>query len=258
MNYRYRIWLLIVAGFVLIAPQLAPVDPLTIDYQAVLTPPSSHHLLGTDQLGRDVLSRLLHGGQRTLLMTTAAAALALITGTITGIAAGWFGGMIDGIIKTVLNALLAIPGLMIAMVVITMLGQGIISIILATALVQITPTARIIRAQAIISVQADYVTGAVALGATPWYILRVHILAGCLPVILTWGSVSFGYCLLNIGALGFLGLAGEPGLPEWGVMLAEGREVFREGIWVGAAPGIAITFTVLAVNWLADRFNQRE
>jgi ABC-type dipeptide/oligopeptide/nickel transport system permease subunit len=257
MNYRSIIALLVVITWILIAPIFTPFDPLATSSQVVLTPPSSTHLLGTDQLGRDVLSRLLYGGQRTLLMTAAASTLAIVIGTVVGMTAGWFGGIVDRIIDSVLNALLAIPGLMLAMVIITILGQGIPSIILAVALVQIAPTARIIRAQTLVSRSADYVTGAVALGATRGYILRVHILSACLPVILTWGSVTFGYCLLNIGALGFLGLAGEPGIPEWGVMLAEGREVFREGIWVGAAPGIAITLTVLIVNWLADHFTWR-
>lgn len=253
---KYRLLIVVFIG-VLCAHVLAPFDPLTSDYQSILQPPSGDHLLGTDQLGRDVLSRLLHGGQRTLLMTGAAATLAITIGTLIGILAGWVGGIADRTIDAILNALLAIPGLIVAMVILTMLGQGIIAMILATAFMQITPTARIIRAQTLVSKQADYVASAVALGASRAYILRVHILSACLPVILTWGGVTFGYCLLNIGALGFLGLAGEPGLPEWGVMLAEGREVFREGIWVGAAPGIAITLTVLTVNWLADRLNRR-
>jgi peptide/nickel transport system permease protein len=201
---------------------------------------------------------LLYGGQRTLLMTGVAVAVAVTGGASAGIMAGFLDGYIDDVITTLTSAMLAIPGLMIALVILTMTGQGILQVALATGMVQVAPMTLVIRSQAKLLRQADYITGALAIGASNWRVLICYILPGCLPLILSYGSVIFGYCLLNIGSLGFLGLMGEPGIPEWGVMLAEGREVLREAPWVGAAPGIAISLIVLGVNWLADRIIQRE
>ncbi|HVU13653.1 MAG TPA: ABC transporter permease [Phototrophicaceae bacterium] len=233
---------------VILAPLIAPSDPTHTDPVNQLQPPSAEHLLGTDLLGRDVLSRALYGGQHTLLI----AGLATLIAVVPGVALGLLSAVADKLTSLLINAVLAFPGLLLALVILTVLGQGALPLALATGLIQIAPCARVTRA-AVISVSVTgYVEAARGLGASELRVILRHILPNVLSTLLAYTAVIFAYAILNSAALSFLGLGGEPGIPDWGVMLYEGRQAFRLAPWIGAAPGVAITLTVILLNRAAD------
>jgi ABC-type dipeptide/oligopeptide/nickel transport system permease subunit len=236
---------------VLLAPLVASYDPMQTS-DAQLQPPGGDHLLGTDLLGRDVLSRALFGGRRTLLIAFLATMLAVASGTLLGLLAGTVGGKLDATILSLLNAMLAFPSLVLALVVLTLLGAGIVSLAVATGMAQVASYARVTRSAVIAVRSMGYVEVAHALGATRPHIMSNHILPNIGRTLLAYAGVVFSYTILNAAALTFLGLGGEPGIPDWGVMLAEGRTAFRVAPWIGLVPGLLITVTVWAVNRLAD------
>lgn len=256
MRYSAAVVALLLA-FVVFGPLLINHDPLAADPANQLKPPALSHILGTDLLGRDVLSRYLHGGRHTLLSAFGATVFALGAGTCLGIAAGTGMGIAVSLLKAVLTGLLALPGVVIALVVLAALGRGVIPLSLAIGLSQTAPTAVVIQA-AVLTIRAQlYVEAAYALGASNNYILFAHILPNILPTLAAYGSAVFGYALLNGAALTFLGVGAAPGTPDWGVMLAEGRAVFRSAPWISIAPGLTITVIVWAVNNLADSLNRQ-
>jgi len=235
-----------------LASILAPYDPMRTEPILQMQSPTSEHILGTDTLGRDVLSRLLYGGQRTLLVAALATCLTIIIGTGVGISSGATNTWSSQLLSAFTNALLAFPNLLLAMVVLTLLGLGLLPLIIATGFAQVAPFSRVVRS-AVIGVSAEsFVEAGYAIGATRQHLLRYYIFPNIFPTLLTYAAISFTYCLMNSAALSFLGLGGEPGVPDWGVMLAEGRTAFRDAPWIAVAPGLAITITVWAVNSLVD------
>lgn len=247
-----RFLLLVLITGILFAPYAAPYDPMQTG--TGIQPPNRVHWLGTDQIGRDVLSRVLYGGRLTLLMASGAVLIAAAIGTLLGLSAGFLGGSVDQLLNAITNGLLAIPNLIFGLVLMTVLGQGALSTVLAVGISQIAPFAQFARTTAQWARNREYIEGGRAIGASPLYLLRYYVLPNCLPILLSYGSLTFGYCLLNVAAFGYLGLVG--GI-EWGSMLAEGREVIREAPWVSLAPGFALTFLVLSVNWTADTISNQ-
>jgi ABC-type dipeptide/oligopeptide/nickel transport system permease subunit len=215
---------------------------------AQMQPPDAAHLLGTDMLGRDVLSRALYGGQHTLLIAALATAIAVLPGVLLGLAAL----AADRPASVLINALLAFPGLLLALVVMTLLGQGALPLALATGITQIAPCARVTRAAVLGARGQGYVEAARSLGAGWVRIVTYHLLPNVLTTLLAYAAVVFAYAVLNSAALSFLGLGGQPGIPDWGAMLYEGRQAFRGAPWVAAAPGLAVTLTVILVNRAAE------
>ncbi len=242
MNAR---WPLVAASglllLILIAPLFAPADPMATDPAGALAPPDSVHVLGTDRLGRDVWSRLLYGGQRTILIAALATAIAVGIGTLLGMV-GWGG------FDLLTNALLAFPTLLLALVVMTLLGTGALSLALATGIALIAPFARVTRGAVRAVRDLPFIESARALGASDWRIFARHIAPNIAPTLLAYAGVIFAYSVLNSAALSFLGLGGDLGAPDWGAMLAEGRVAFRTAPWISAAPGLAITLLVWIVN----------
>jgi peptide/nickel transport system permease protein len=255
-----RFWLVSLILFVLlilIAPALAPYDPMRAVSGEERQPPTIAHPLGTDLLGRDVLSRLLTGGRTTLAVALLASVISIVPGALIGVIAGWFGGWIDGIIGVVLDALLAFPGLLIALVVIALAGSGQTQIALAVGIGGIAPFARIAR-NAARQIRAEpYIIGAVSLGASDWRIIRRHLLPNMLPALAAFAGVTFSWALLNGSALAFLGFAGDLGAPEWGAMLAEGRQILRVQPVLALSAGAALTITVWLVNRAADDVSRK-
>lgn len=240
---------------VLVGPLIAPYDPMRTEPVNQLQPPSWSHLLGTDFLGRDVLSRALHGGQRTLLIAGIATVIALVPGVLIGLASGFGARWLDGGLQVIVSAVLAFPGLMFALVVVTVVGAGAVP--LATGAMQIAPCARVVRA-AVMEVRSQpYIQAADALGASRMRIVFYHVLSNIQPILFAYAIVIFSFSVLNNAALSFLGLGGDPGIPDWGTMLFDGRTAFRAAPWIGLAPGIGITMTVLLLNRLADDLNRR-
>lgn len=245
--YTLAILLLIVT----IGPLLTG-DPMQTDTDHQLQPPGFGHILGTDLLGRDVMSRTVHGGRLTMLTATGSTLIAVIPGIVVGVLVGSSRGWVSEIIVTALNALLAIPSLVVALVVLTLAGRGVATLMLAVGFSQIAPCTFMVRA-ALLEVQTRmYVEAARGMGATPWFVFRNHLLPSIGPGLMAYTGVIFSFCILNGAALNFLGLGGAPGVPEWGSMLADGRDAFRSAPWIAVAPGVALTVLVWSVNSLAD------
>lgn len=238
-------------ALLLVSPLFAPADPLKTQPERQFEPPGVDYLLGSDSLGRDVFSRLLHGGRNTVSVAAIASFVAVAPGILLGILAGVFPGRTDALLKALLDALLAVPGLVLALVVLAVVGRGPLPIALAVGLSQLAPCASVTRAAVIAARSAVFIDASYALGARRSHIIREHIATEIRPVILAYTGVTFSYAILNGAALSFLGL-GTPAVPDWGVMLAEGREALRIAPWISLAPGAAITMLV----WLANRAAQ--
>lgn len=241
----------------LAAPQLAPFDPMSTSAGEAMQSPNTRNLLGTDLLGRDVLSRVLYGGQRTLSIAALATIIAVAPGLIVGLTAGTLGSYIDQGIMVFVNSLLAIPSLVFALVILTLLGQGTGQLAVATGVAQIASFAQVTRSATTAVRSATYVRAATALGATRMHSSVYHILPSIQPTLGSYAGVIFAYSIINSAALSFLGLGGDPGVPDWGTILADGRLAFRIAPWVAIAPGLMIMITVFAVNTLADRLAER-
>ncbi|MBZ0283298.1 MAG: ABC transporter permease [Anaerolineae bacterium] len=249
MKLRFILSLILFALIVLM-PHFAPFDPMSTDIDNQMLPPNNVYLFGTDFLGRDVLSRFLHGGQRTLMIAVGATLLAAVPGTISGILTGR-AGYLANFISIPINAVLAFPNLLLALVVLTVLGKGDWTLVFAVGIAQIAPYTKVIQAATLELQSAEYVEASRSIGASSMWIALNHILPNIQPTILTYTGITFSYCLLNGAALSFLGLGGGTGIPDWGVMLSEGRMVFRGAPWVAFPPGLAITIIVWIVNRLA-------
>ncbi|MFQ6101129.1 MAG: ABC transporter permease [Anaerolineae bacterium] len=235
-----------------LAALLAPAGPLAADTTHTLLAPGPGGLLGTDLLGRDVLARLLWGGRWTLGMSLAALTVTVGLGLPTGLVAGLFGGWVEATLMRLVDALLAFPGLLLAMVVVALLGPGMGSVAVAVGLAAAPAYARVARS-AVLEVRAQpYVDAARAVGCSEQRILVHHVLPNAAAPLVAFAAAQLGWVLLNGAALNFLGLGAPPGTPEWGAMLAEGRGYLRDAPWVSAFPGLALTLTVLAANLVGD------
>lgn len=235
-----------------LAPFLAPAGPLAADTTRGLLPPGPGGLLGTDLLGREVLTRLLWGGRWTLEMGLLALAVAVGLGLPTGMVAGTFGGRTEAVLMRLVDALLAFPSLLLAMAVVALLGPGVGSVAVAVGLAAAPAYARVARSAALEVRAQPYVDAARALGGSEWRVLVRHVLPNAAPALVAFAATQLGWVLLNGAALNFLGLGAPPGTPEWGAMLVEGRGYLRDAPWVSAFPGLALTLTVLAANLVGD------
>lgn len=244
--------LILIVLISLLAPWLAPYDPLDAPTGAELQPLSPAHVLGTDLIGRDVFSRVLYGGSRTLTVAALALALSVLPGLALGAVAGYLGGPADRAITILLDALLAFPGLLLALTLIAIFGNGLAQVALAVGLSGMPAYARVVRAATREAQSRPFVEAARSLGARPRRILLRHILPNVAGPLLAFATAVLAWAILNAATLNFLGFGGDPAAPEWGLMLAEGRQVYRVAPWTVAAPGLAIMLTLLAVNALAD------
>lgn len=242
----------LIALLSVLAPLLATHDPRATSPQAQLQSPSREHLLGTDLLGRDVYSRVLYGGRRTFGVALLTALITLGPGLLIGAMAGFAGGWIDTLLMTLLDALLAVPPLVLALALVTLLGSGSVQIAVAVGIAGIPPYGRVTRAAVLEARSRPFVEAARAIGARPAGILTRHILPTIAPTLLAFAGVTLSWAILNSAALIFLGFGGDISAPDWGVMLADGRQAFRTAPWVALAPGVALSATVLAINWLAE------
>jgi ABC-type dipeptide/oligopeptide/nickel transport system permease subunit len=241
-------WLVAVILGAALAPLVA-----TADTDRLLLPPGPGGLLGTDWLGRDLLQRLLWGSRWTLATAAAALLVAVGLGLPVGLTAGAAGGRIEAVLMSIVEALLAFPGLLLAMAVVAILGPGLVSVALAVGLAASPAYAHVARAAAADVRTQAYVEVAESLGGSRLHILLRHILPNAAGSLLAFGASQLGWVLLNGAALHFLGLGAPLGTPDWGAMIAEGRLYLEDALWVSGFPGLALTATVLAANVLADR-----
>jgi dipeptide transport system permease protein len=248
------ILLVVVAVF---APLIAPHAPDVQDKTAFLLPPvwqggKAEYLLGTDAVGRDILSRLLYGARFSLLIGAVVVTLALLGGVTLGLLAGYFRGWVDALIMRFMDLILAFPSLLLALVLVTILGPGLFNAMLAIALVLQPHFARLTRAAVMAEKTREYVVSAKVAGAGHLRLMLVTILPNCLAPLIVQATLSFSNAILEAAALGFLGLGAQPPTPEWGTMLATAREFILRAWWVVTFPGLAILITVLAINLVGD------
>ncbi|MFQ6850397.1 dipeptide/oligopeptide/nickel ABC transporter permease/ATP-binding protein [Streptomyces sp. 35M1] len=240
-----------VAG--VLAPVLSPADPTANDLTAGLLPPSSEHPLGTDQLGRDQLSRILHGARISLSVTAAVLAVALTAGAVIGAAAGYLGGRVDRAVSRVIDVVVSLPGMLVTLAVIGVRGPGVENLILALSLWSWAPYARIARARVADLRKSPHLDALRLLGAGRARILARHLLPPALAPCLVYASTDVGTIVLGVATLSFLGLGVAPPNAEWGQMLVEGRAFMDSAWWLAYPPGIAITAVVFASNLLGER-----
>jgi peptide/nickel transport system permease protein len=242
--------LLLVALF---APLLAPYSPTVGDLRTTrLLPPSAAHWFGTDDQGRDILSRLIFGSRITLMVVLLVAVLAAPVGLLVGTVAGYAGGWVDAVLMRITDIFLAFPRLILALAFVAALGPGIENAVLAIAITSWPPYARISRAETLTLRQADFISAVRLIGASPWRIVLRHIMPLCLSSVIVRVTLDMAGIILTAAGLGFLGLGAQPPAPEWGAMIANGRAYVLDQWWVAAAPGAAIFLISLAFNLVGD------
>jgi len=243
------------------APIVAPYDPIGLISGAVMRPPSWEFLFGTDELGRDVLSRVIHGARISLQIGVITISIALVLGTMVGIAAGFYGGVIDGALMAVMEILLAFPQILLAMAILAMLGPSLKNAMIAVGLSAVPVYARTARGTTLSVRAMDYVEAARAVGAGDGRILVRHVLPNMISPVVVLATAGVGIAILIAAGLSYLGLGAQPPTPEWGAMLSESRAYLRNAWWMATFPGLAITLVVVSLNlcgdWLRDLLDPR-
>ena len=245
----------LVVFFALIAVMAPRVAPEGIDQENLasrLKPPSSAHLFGTDELGRDVFSRVLYGARISMTVGFVAVAGALLTGATLGITAGYMGGWVEGLIMRLMDVMLAFPSIILAIGIVAMRGPGLNNTILAVSVVNIPIYARVARASTLSIKEHEYVTAVRALGARAWRILFRAILPNGASPLVVQATLGVASAILDAAALGFLGLGAQPPTPEWGAMLSDSYKYLLTAFWAALAPGAAIALVVLSFNLAGD------
>ena len=234
------------------APLIAPYDPAAQTLSDALQPPSLAHLAGTDEFGRDIFSRLVHGTRITIQTVLSVSVIVGPIGLVIGVVAGFFGGRTDAILMRATDIVLSFPSLILALAFAAALGAGLGTAIVAISLTAWPPIARLARAEALVVRNADYVAAARLYGASPLRILFLYIAPMCIPSVIVRLTLNMAGIILTAASLGFLGLGAQPPLPEWGAMISSGRKFMLDYWWVAVMPGIAILLTSLAFNIAGD------
>lgn len=252
------LFMAVVVFCALFAPWVAPFDPSEQFRDALLTPPSwaeggqLKYLLGTDELGRDLLSRLIHGARLSLLIGLSSVLMSLIPGILMGLLAGFFPRILGPTIMRLMDIMLALPSLLLAVAIVAILGAGLINTVIAIAVVSLPSYVRLTRAAVMGELNRDYVTAAKLAGASLPRLMFVTVLPNCLAPLIVQATLSFSSAILDAAALGFLGLGVQPPTPEWGTMLASARDYIERAWWVVSLPGLTILLSVLAINLMGD------
>ncbi|HLN40165.1 MAG TPA: ABC transporter permease [Xanthobacteraceae bacterium] len=251
-GFAFALFVLIVLAAIL-GPDIVPYNPLASDTAQALKPPSAHHWFGTDQLGRDVFSRVIVATRLDFFIAVASVALVFLMGGLAGVAAGFFGGWTDRVVGRIADTIMAFPLFVLAMGIVAALGNTVQNIVLATAIVNFPLYARIARAEANVRREAGFVEAARLSGNSDWRILAFQILPNVFPIMVVQMSLTMGYAILNAAGLSFIGLGVRPPTPEWGIMVAEGAAFMVSGEWWNAFfPGLALMVAVFCFNLLGD------
>lgn len=249
------LFILFVAVF---APFVAPHSPSDQNRELLLMPTifqeggSWGHMLGTDAVGRDILSRLIYGARFSLFIGLVVVTLSVVSGVLIGLVAGYFRGKVDTFIMRIMDIILAFPSLLLALVLVAVLGPGLVNAMIAISLVNQPHFVRLTRAAVMTEKSKDYVVGSKVAGAGTLRLMFLTILPNCLAPLIVQATLAFSAAILDAAALGFLGMGAQPPTPEWGTMLAEAREFIQRAWWVVTFPGLAILITVLAINLMGD------
>lgn len=260
MSIGWRIVAVLALGLVLLAAiypaALMPHDPFGIDGSRRLEPPGSIYWLGTDHLGRDLLSRIIFGTQPSLLIAAGVVILATSVGLVAGMLAGFY-RRFDNIIMRVMDGMMAFPAIMLALAIIAIMGRSVTNLILAVAIVYAPQIGRICRSAVLACRELDYVTAAVAAGASDFWVMTRHLLPNVMPVLVVQATYFFARALLTEASLSFLGLGLSPDEPSWGTILGEGRRFLRDASWTTIFPGFTIAISVVVLNVFGDVIRDR-
>jgi peptide/nickel transport system permease protein len=245
----------ITAALVLVAVfqnAVAPLSPVRIDVADALVSPGPRHLMGTDEYGRDIYSRVVHGSGISLSVGLISVGIAATAGTAIGLLAGYQGGPLDGFLMRVIDVMLAFPGILLALGIVSVLGPSLRNLMIAVGIAGIPVYARLVRGSVLVAREQLYVDAARVTGVPVAVILTRHILPNVVAPVIVAGTLGMGTAILAAAALSFIGLGSQPPTPEWGRMLSEGRDYLRDAWWISTFPGLAIMVTVLGVNMLGD------
>lgn len=246
-------WLIFVTLVSLLAPTLAPYDPLEVNLRIRLLPIATPaHFLGTDDLGRDIFSRLIWGGRISLLVGFLAVLCAMSVGTLIGLLTGFYGGKLDAIVMRLIEILMAFPAILLAIAIVAALGPGLEHAMLAVAIVGIPYYARIVRGSVMSLREREYIIASHALGSNHWRIIVAHLFPNSLPPLIIAATLDVGWMIMFAAGLSFLGLGAQPPAAEWGIMLSEGHKFIRLAPHASILPGLAIFLVVLSLNLLGD------
>jgi peptide/nickel transport system permease protein len=242
--------LVIVAA--IFAPWIAPYDPVKVDIPSRLLAPSGEHWFGTDEFGRDLLSRVIYGGRPVLVTGVLSVLAALVVGTAIGTLAGYRGGWFDELLMRAMDIMLSFPAILLAILIVAALGVGLINTIIAVSFSMIPTFARLARSIVLTLIHEQYVLASHSVGTRHRGILLRHILPNMSPPLIVQATAMLAIAISYSSALSFLGLGVEPPTPDWGLMVSEGQRLIFDAIWIPFFPGLAITLTVLSVNYLGD------
>jgi len=244
--------LAVLATMAVAAPWLSPRDPIRTAPREALQPPGGRFMLGSDHFGRDVASRVLHGARISLLVGVISVSIAVGLGAPLGLVSGYYGGRLDALIMRVMDVMLAFPGILLALAIVSVLSPGLGNVMIAVGLSAVPGYARLVRATVLSAREHLYVEAARALGGRDGGILVRDILPNVVAPLIVTATLGLGGAILSAAALSFLGLGSQPPQPEWGRMLSEGRDYLREAWWISTFPGLGILLTVLAMNLVGD------
>lgn len=234
------------------APILSSYDPTAVALRTRLQPPSASHWFGTDEFGRDILTRVFYGARISLPVGLIALAIGVSIGTLVGLIAGFYGKWLDAILMWAVDVQLAFPGLLLALLVVAILGVDLRNVMIAVGISMIPRFARLVRGTVLSAKENLYVEAARTIGVPEYRILVQHVLPNIISPVIVLSTLSLGVAILTAAGLSFVGLGAKPPSPEWGAMIAEGRQFLQHQWWIGTFPGVAILLTVLAVNLIGD------
>jgi peptide/nickel transport system permease protein len=236
----------------LLAPILGLVSPTQMDFECLLEPPSSAHPFGTDDLGRDILSRVIWGGRESLRVAMMAVVIAAVGGIVVGLTSGYYGGWVDSVIMRLVDVLLAFPSILLLLSIVAALGPSLSTVLIALGISSIPGVSRFVRGCVLAARNNEYVTAAQVLGATDGYIMFTQILPNIMAPLIIYATLGLGSAIMTTAGLSYIGLGAQPPSPEWGAMLNYGRTYLRDAWWMSVFPGLAIFLAVLFINLLGD------
>ncbi len=244
--------LVALVGMATFAPLVARYDPIQTNYADALAGPSFRHPLGTDRYGRDLFSRLVFGGRLSLTTGLIAVAIGASVGVLLGLPSGYYGGWLDDVVMRVMDVMLAFPGILFAMAIVAILGSGLTNVMIAVGISSIPGFVRLVRGSVLSAAEHVYVEAARALGCRGGRIMGLHLLPNIVAPLFTYATLRVSVAIISVASLNFLGLGAQPPTPEWGVMLADGRDHMRDYWWLATFPGLAIMATTLSINLFSN------
>ena len=250
------LWIFFIIVTAIVGPYVAPLGPLEINFAETLQSPSKTHLFGTDDMGRDVFSRVLHGAPLSIRGAFSIVGAALLIGTTLGLLAGFFGGAVDTLIMRLADMFLSFPFLVLAMAIAAALGPSLSHAIIALVIIWWPPYARLIRGQVLAIKEKEFVSAARALGASNFRIMVHHVLPSCFGPVIARMTTDLGYAILATAALGFVGLGAQAPSPEWGAIISKGRTYIMDSWWYATFPGLAISLCVMGFSLFGDEIHE--